>query len=100
MTSVALATSSRVAAAPDQVSCDLAGEAAILHLKSGVYYGLNATGARVWGLLHTPTTVAQLRDTLLSEYAVDPARLERDLLRLLSELVGEHLIDVGDDVAR
>ena len=34
-----------VVAAKDQVSCDLAGEAAILNMKNGVYYGLDPVGA-------------------------------------------------------
>jgi hypothetical protein len=38
----------------DQVSSDLKGEVAILDLKAGVYYGLDAVGARVWELLQGP----------------------------------------------
>ena len=33
-------------ASSDQVSCDLAGEAAILNLKTGTYYALNPRSAR------------------------------------------------------
>ena len=54
-----------VVVAKDQVSCDLAGEAAILNLKNGVYYGLNTVGARVWNLVQEPKTFAELRDTPL-----------------------------------
>jgi hypothetical protein len=36
---------STVVAAKDQVSCDLVGEAVILDMKSGIYYGLNPVGA-------------------------------------------------------
>ena len=46
-----------VVAAPRQVSSDLRGEAAILQLESGVYYTLNAVGARVWTLLQQPQRV-------------------------------------------
>ena len=35
----------------DQVSADLSGEAAILNLKSGIYYGLDNVGARIWTLV-------------------------------------------------
>ena len=41
-------------ATKDQVSCDLAGEAAILNIKSGVYYGLDPVGARIWNLMQEP----------------------------------------------
>jgi Coenzyme PQQ synthesis protein D (PqqD) len=86
-----------VAAVREQVSCDLAGEAAILHLGSGTYYGLDPVGARVWALLQQPTHVYQIRDSLLAEYDVEPARLERDLAALLSHLAAEGLIEFRNE---
>ena len=88
-----------VVAAPRQVSCDLAGEAAILQFESGTYYTLNPVGARVWTLVQQPERVATLRDTLLAEYDVTPERLEADLLDLLTRLAAERLIDVRDGAA-
>ena len=85
---------STVVAAKDQISADLAGEAVLLHLKSGVYYGLNPVGARVWDLLKTPTPVRQISRVLLEEYRVDPQRCEQDLLALLQELETEGLIEM------
>ena len=85
-----------VAAVRDQVSCDLAGEAAILHLGSGVYYTLDRVGARVWSLIQQPERVGTLRDTLLTEYDVTPERLEADLFDLLGKLAAERLIEVRD----
>ena len=90
---------STVVAAKDQVSCDLAGEAAILNLQAGVYYGLDAVGARVWHLLQEPRTVQDIRETLLMEYEVEADRCERDLLALLQELVAAGLIEVRDEPA-
>lgn len=85
-----------VAAVKEQVSCDLAGEAAILHLGSGTYYGLDAVGARIWALVQQPTRVDRLRDVLLAEYDVVPDRLERDLTALLQDLAAQGLIEVRD----
>ena len=83
-----------VVAIRDQVSADLAGEAAILNLKSGVYYGLNAVGARIWSLIQEPKSVEDIRDAILNEYDVDPERCESDLLQLLQQLAAEGLIEV------
>jgi len=90
---------SRVVAGPDQVSCDLGGEAAILHLTSGTYYSLNPTGARVWAFLSQPVSVRTLRQRLLAEYDVSTDRLERDLLVLLGQLHAAALIEVRDEPA-
>ena len=54
----ALSSSSSVVAVEGQVSSDLGGEEfAILNLKTGTYYGLDAVGARIWALLLEPRTV-------------------------------------------
>src|SRR5205809_128852 len=90
---------SRVVVTKDQVSCDLSGEVAILNLKSGVYYGLDAVGARIWQLIQEPRTVASIRTVLLSEYEVDPDRCERDLLLLLHALADAGLLEIRDDTA-
>ena len=94
-----LSSHSTVVASRDQVSCRLGPEAAILHLGSGVYYGLNPVGARVWALLQQPVMVQRLRETLLAEYDVAPDRLQRDLTDLLDGLVAEGLIEVLHDPA-
>jgi hypothetical protein len=85
---------SRFVVSPDQVSCGLGGEAAILHLKTAIYYGLDPVGARVWDLLRTPRTLAEIRDAILAEYDVEPARCERDLRDLLEKLAAERLIEI------
>jgi hypothetical protein len=88
-----------VVAANDQVSSDLGGEVAILDLKAGVYYGLDAVGARIWSLIQEPRTVNEIRDILLEEYEVEPERCERDLLALLQKLADEGLIEVKDEAS-
>jgi hypothetical protein len=88
-----------VQASPDQVSCDLQGEAAILNLKTGVYYCLDPVGAAVWKLVEQRCTLASIRDVILAEYDVDAARCERDLFELLEVLAAEGLIDVRFAVA-
>ena len=85
---------SRFVVSPDQVSCDLGGQAAILHLKTAIYYGLDPVGARVWDLLRTPKTLAEIRDALLAEYDVEPDRCERDLRELLDKLAAGRLIEI------
>ena len=83
-----------VVAAKDQVSCDLAGEAAILNIKSGVYYGLDPVGARIWNLMQEPREVAEIQKAITDEYDVEPDRCARDLASLLEKLLAEGLIEV------
>src|SRR6202050_2019326 len=78
-----LSVHSIVIVSPEQVSCALGDESAILNLKNTVYYGLDAVGARMWRLLQQPRSVSELRDALLDEYDVQAERCESDLLALL-----------------
>ena len=81
----------------DQVSADLSGEAAILNLKSGIYFGLNTVGASIWKLIQEPRTVNEINDAIVQEYDVDPDQCEKDLLALLEELLSKELIEVKNE---
>lgn len=83
--------------AQEQLSCDLAGEAVILSLQKGAYYGLDAVGARIWDLIQQPRTVNEIRDAIVAQYEVEPDRCESDLLELLQKLAAQGLIEVKDE---
>ena len=82
--------------ASEQVSCDLAGEAVILSLKSGQYFGLNEVGARIWNLIQEPKTVGAVLEAVLEEYDVALDQLERDLFALLEQMATNELIEVEE----
>jgi len=88
--------SSSVVAAEGQVFSDLGDEVAVLDLKSGTYYGLNAVGARIWSLIQEPRTVQEIHDILISEYEVEPHRCKQDLVMLLQDLAEQELIEIRD----
>jgi hypothetical protein len=85
---------STLVAMPGQISSDVAGEAVILNLQSGIYYGLNEVGATVWNLIQQPQKVETIRQTLLQEYDVEPEVCTPDLLHLLQELQAAGLVEV------
>ena len=78
----------------DAVFRDLDGEAVILHLDSGTYFGLNAVGTRIWQLLERDGRLIAVLDDLRAEYEAAPDVLERDLLDLVSRLVDARLGEV------
>jgi|SRR6185503_5866722 hypothetical protein len=90
----ALSTESVVVAAKNQVSSDLAGEAVILQVRSGRYFGLEQVGARIWQMIGEPRRVADIRDTILREYDVSRERCEQDVVTLLEQLAAEGLVEV------
>jgi hypothetical protein len=89
--------SATICAVKDQVTCELSGEAVILHLKDSIYYGLDPVGASIWKLLQTPKTIPEIRDAIMEEYDVDAERCEADLRALLKELAAKKLVVVGGE---
>jgi hypothetical protein len=83
-----------------QVYADLAGELAILDSKSGVYYGLDPVGARIWSLILEWRTVSDIRAILLEEYDVDCRQLETDITTLFGDLFSKGLIEVAPPGAK
>jgi hypothetical protein len=92
---VPLSPQSRIVLAKDQVSCDLAGEAAIVNLNNGVYYGLDPVGARVWNLMREPVTFASVVDSMLATYQVDRPTLESDLRAFVAQLAEQGLVEIS-----
>jgi|GEM_PF-411743 len=83
-----------VLAGSNAISSSLLDEIVILNLHSGIYHGLECVGARIWQMIAQPAAVHSLRDALLDEYEVDPARCEEDLIAFLEELKSNGLLDV------
>lgn len=85
-------------AVADHASCELGGEAVLLDLTTGVYYGLDPVGTHVWRLLQQSRTVAELRDLVVDEFDVEAERCEGDLAAFLASLDAHGLLRSGDAV--
>lgn len=73
----------------------LGEEMVILDLQSGTYFGLDAVGARIWALASAGQTLAQVCDTLLTEYDVGREQLEQDVLTLAQALLDKRLAELA-----
>jgi hypothetical protein len=93
-----ISISSIIIAEKDPVTSEMANEVAILDPKSGMYFGLDHVGARIWELIQEPIAVKDIRNTILSEYDVDVERCERDLFVFFREMSNKGLIEVRDTI--
>ncbi len=69
-------------------------EMALLNLDTGVYFGLDEIGARMWELVAEHGRLQTVAERMQEEYDVDPARLRQDLLRLVDELAAKQLLEI------
>jgi Coenzyme PQQ synthesis protein D (PqqD) len=85
--------------AVDQVSCDMAGEAIVLNMKSGVYFGMEQVASLIWNLVEKPRSVGEIRDAIMKEYDVDSNTCEKDLKSFLDHLQAAGLIEIDNNEA-
>jgi hypothetical protein len=81
-----------ITVAPDIVFREVDGEAVILNLESGVYFGLDQVGTRIWQLIQEHGSLQTVFETMCDEFDVRSDALERDLLGLMDELCAKGLV--------
>jgi hypothetical protein len=79
---------------------ELEGEMVLLNLATGVYFGLDPVGTRIWRLIEAQRSSDEIVETLTAEYEVDANTAGADLARLLLALRDNELVDVDDGSAR
>jgi len=72
----------------------MGGETVILDLNSGIYYGLDVVGARVWTLIEHVISVQAVCETIVSEYDVDAETCSRDVLAFVNQMRDIGLVEV------
>ncbi|REJ78542.1 MAG: PqqD family protein [Acidobacteria bacterium] len=83
----------RFRAIKEHLYSDLNGEAVILSLKNGKYYGLNEVGMTIWGVVREGGTLEEIARVVISEYDVDPETCRREVNGFVGNLVEEGLVE-------
>ena len=82
---------------PDRVLFrDLGGEAVLLAMDAGLYYGLNESGTRMWHLLAEHGRADVAYQSLLAEYDAPAERIQADLLEFLEALSSRGLLQLDE----
>ena len=87
-----LSLDDRFQVSPDVVFRDIDGEAVLLHLERGTYFGLDPIGTRVWQALVEHGCARPAVAALLDEFDVTADTLEADLRSLLADLSAHDLV--------
>ena len=79
----------------DVVAREVAGELVLLHLASGLYFGLNSVGSCIWqSLEEEDRSIASLCDVVCSEFDAPRAEVEEDVLALATSLLDQGLVEL------
>jgi len=73
---------------------DVAGEAVVLNLTTGKYYGLDQVGTRIWSLLVEHGQIEPAYRAMLDEYEVTEDQLRQDIVNLVDRLASNGLVQI------
>jgi hypothetical protein len=80
---------------PPQVMSRLVGdETVLLDLASGMYFGLDGVGKRIWEAVADGNSLGQTATVIAAEYEVDDARAQADVIEFATDLVERGLLAV------
>ena len=83
-------------AIPAQVMARTVGaETVILDLASGMYFGLDPIGARIWRLLGEGKTLAEVCDAMQATHDVPREKIELDVVELVEALQAQRLVAIA-----
>lgn len=78
----------------DVLSRDLQGELVILDLNTGLYFGLDPVGTRIWQLIEAHQSLQKVLDAMIEEYEVGQAQCAEDLLSFVTKTLEKRLVEV------
>lgn len=81
----------------DMVGVEVDGTVVMMSVEQGMYFGLNGVGPRIWSLLATPRSVADVCRVLQEEFDVEPEVCRSQVLEFLAGLVEAGLVQVDRD---
>lgn len=76
------------------ISGEVDGEIVMLDVSRGACFGLNKVGSRIWSLIESPISIAEVCASLTSEYLIDAAECEPQVIELIEQFVAEGLVMV------
>lgn len=92
-----LTVDAKISIPEDVLFREVDGEAVLLNIDSGKYFGLDEIGTRMWQLLTEHEKIGDVCRRLMGEYEVDEEKLRRDLLDFVEKLSGSGLLQVQSD---
>lgn len=95
MDATQLSLDARLVCPPEVLSRVLDGEAVLLDLAGGRYFGANEVGSFAWERIIEGTTLGELVARVTAEFEADEPTAEADLRRFVADLLDRGLARIG-----
>ncbi|NHC43543.1 lasso peptide biosynthesis PqqD family chaperone [Bacillus sp. MM2020_1] len=73
---------------------DMDGEKIMLSIQNGKYLNLGEVGGEIWDRIRDAISIPELITTLISDYNIDRAQCEEQVMNFLHMLIKEDLIEI------
>lgn len=78
------------------IAAELDGEAVLLNVETGIYFGLNAVGTEIWRMISAGAGEDEIIAGILDAFDADPAELRSDVAAFLHRLESEGLVSFAE----
>jgi hypothetical protein len=90
-----LALSQKITRHPDMISAEIGGEAVMMSIEKGAYFGLNPVATRIWDLIEQPKTLAELIQAITDEYEVSAEQAADDVQVFVADMIERGIAQVA-----
>lgn len=82
-----LELSQKVTRHEDMISAEIGGEAVMMSIEKGAYFGLNPIATRIWDLIEQPQSIAGLIAVITEEYDVSEEQCAADVKEFVADMI-------------
>ena len=79
----------------DILSAEIGGEAVMMSIEKGAYFGLNPVATRIWDLLEQPKNIAELIQTITDEYEVSAEQAAEDVQGFVADMLARGIAQLA-----
>lgn len=84
---MSLSLEQKITRHPDMLSAEIGGEAVMMSIEKGAYFGLNPIATRIWDLIDQPRSIAELIETITAEYEVSDEQCAADVQEFVADMI-------------
>lgn len=89
---IAMNPDTRLSIPPQVMSRRVGEETVLLDLESGMYFGLDGVGKRIWESIGEGLTLGEIAAVIVSEFEVDDSTAQSDVLEFADDLIQRGLL--------
>lgn len=79
----------------DMLSAEIGGEAIMMSIEKGAYFGLNPIATRIWDLIDQPKSIAELIEVISTEYEVSDEQCSADVQEFVADMLARGIAQLA-----